>query len=221
VGLFNDSIQKEQALVHRPYKAIITILVGIISIAVFIISIKHTGEPSGVEAASYYGSDQVIVEVNQERERKGIEPLLVNTKLMIAAQEKADHMAEFSYFSHIHSDTEKRWLDFIIETDYDYLEAGENLANGYSTVDDMVKAWMNSPAHKENILNEGYFETGVGYAKGKLNGKDTIFVAQMFGRSTYKLESIITIEPINETDITEYEDMSIMDLWQKQEANSE
>jgi hypothetical protein len=130
--------------------------------------------------ATNYNADQVIISVNNQRIANGLNPLIIDAQLMSAAQAKANHMAENEYFSHIGYG--KKWSDFIREAGYDYAEAGENLANGFDNVDDMSIAWMNSPSHRENIVNPGVTETGVGVAYGRLDGFPTIFVAQVFGR---------------------------------------
>lgn len=50
----------------------------------------------------------------------------------------------------------------------DYL-FGENFADGYDTANDVVNAWMLSPAHRENILNPYY--TGGNIQIVKVNGR--------------------------------------------------
>jgi uncharacterized protein YkwD len=131
--------------------------------------------------ANSYTREQVMSAVNKERTTRGLPPLIQNIKLDSSAQAKADDMANLGYFSHI-SPTNKKWSDFIKEADYDYIIAGENLANGFDTIDQMVQAWMNSPSHRENILNKDVQDTGIGISYGKLDGKPTIFVAQHFGK---------------------------------------
>ncbi|NLF80273.1 MAG: hypothetical protein GX572_03675, partial [Clostridia bacterium] len=58
-----------------------------------------------------------------------------------------------------------------------YLSAGENLAYGYKTPAEVVKAWLKSPGHKANILNARYTMLGIGYFQ-KSNGK--IYCSQLF-----------------------------------------
>jgi ABC-type multidrug transport system fused ATPase/permease subunit len=41
---------------------------------------------------------------------------------------------------------------------------------------------MNSPKHRENILEQGFTEIGIATAKGEYEGEETVFVVQMFGR---------------------------------------
>ncbi|BDG35019.1 CAP domain-containing protein [Saccharococcus caldoxylosilyticus] len=47
-----------------------------------------------------------------------------------------------------------------------YCTAGENIAAGQRTPQEVVNAWMNSPGHRANILNKNFTHIGVGYAKG-------------------------------------------------------
>ena len=46
---------------------------------------------------------------------------------------------------------------------YSYSLAAENIAAGYSTPQAVVQGWMNSPGHRDNILNCALQEIGVGY----------------------------------------------------------
>jgi uncharacterized protein YkwD len=126
--------------------------------------------------------EQVHIVVNKKRKEFNVAPLLLNTKLMQAAQEKAIHMNTNGYFSHVSPSDEKKWSDFIRDQGYDYLEAGENLANGFIDANELVNAWMASPTHRENILNKNVDETGFGIKIGRLRGAPTVFVVQVFGK---------------------------------------
>ena len=53
---------------------------------------------------------------------------------------------------------------------YDYRYAGENLARDFSTTGPMIKAWMSSQTHKDNIVSTRYQETGIGVVNGVLSG---------------------------------------------------
>ena len=67
---------------------------------------------------------------------------------------------------------------------YKYRYAGENLARDFSNASSAMDAWMNSPTHKENILNPKYKEIGIGVVEGDLAGTDTTIIVQFFG-ATY------------------------------------
>lgn len=185
-------------------------LACIISLAVFSFLLFQSSQSTKIAKADGYSADQIIVAVNQERVKKNIAPLIINSQLMQAASNKVKDMASKNYFSHISPVDGKKWSSFIKESGYKYVEAGENLANGYDSVEDMVKAWMDSPTHRENILNPNFEETGMALEYGTLNEFPTIFVSQSFGRKektevkqAIKVEDIETIQPVEEKKVEE------------------
>lgn len=105
--------------------------------------------------------------------------LQLNHRLTRAAQAKANDMTRRNYWSHNTPDGREPWL-FIDETGYDYLKAGENLAYGFLTSDETVIGWMNSPTHRDNMLNPEFSEVGFGFANAadfNNSGQQTIVVA--------------------------------------------
>jgi len=85
-------------------------------------------------------------------------------------------MAKEGYFSHI-SPRGKRINTYA--KGYEYRVMGENLARNYTDAGSIIKAWMNSPSHRANILDKEFRETGIGIATAK---DGTIYVVQVFGR---------------------------------------
>jgi hypothetical protein len=123
----------------------------------------------------------VVVELtNEEREDNQSAPLRRNATLDQAAQLKAEHMAQNEYFSHFSPDGVSPWHWFR-EAGYVYAHAGENLAVHFTDSAEVVEAWMNSPTHRQNIVDSRYTEIGVGTAKGSFDGYDTVYVVQLFG----------------------------------------
>jgi hypothetical protein len=59
--------------------------------------------------------------------------------------------------------------------------AGENLARGFTTANDVVNAWMASPGHRENMLSKNYSDIGFSIRSGMLSGDDTVLVVEEFG----------------------------------------
>lgn len=177
---------------------VVSFLVCTLSLVVFIALLTFSTSAQKEALASSYTSEQIIIAVNRERQRKNLSHLTINHKLMNAATKKAEDMSAKQYFSHISPVDGTKWSDFIKQEKYEYVIAGENLANGFDTVDTMVEAWMNSPSHRENILNKEVVETGIGISVGKLNEKPTIFVAQMFGKehSTSSVQNIIETKEV-------------------------
>jgi uncharacterized protein YkwD len=105
----------------------------------------------------------VIELINAERAKAGLNALSVQEQLREAAQGHSTDMACSNYFSHFAPDGSSGG-DRITRTGYKWSYFGENIAAGYITPSQVVKAWMDSPSHKANILNKYYVEIGVGYA---------------------------------------------------------
>lgn len=123
----------------------------------------------------------VLVDItNQNRVVSEESPLKMNPVLDGAAQAKAEDMAKRGYFSHNDPDGREPWYWFE-QAGYNFRYAGENLAINFSDSEDVVDAWMKSLAHRANILNGNFTEIGIGIAKGKYQGQDTLFVVQFFG----------------------------------------
>lgn len=125
----------------------------------------------------------VIEYTNKERIKAGISPLAVNVKLGESAKLKTNDMIINQYFEHT-SPTGVSVSDLGKKVGYDYVIMGENLALGeFATDEELVQAWMNSPGHRENILNKTYKEIGVYVAKGFYKNKEVWFAVQHFGTS--------------------------------------
>ncbi len=127
-------------------------------------------------------SEHIIQLVNEERAKESLSPLTRNTDLESAASLKAQDMFTKDYFAHYAPDGTSPW-DFFRKVHYQYTYAGENLGMGFSDAETLVKAWMNSPKHKKNIMNPAYREIGIAVATGKINKTGTTLAVQMFGTS--------------------------------------
>lgn len=128
---------------------------------------------------------------NTERKANNEPVLVVSPLLNKAAQLKADDMARNSYFSHTSPDGKTPWYWFA-QVGYKYKEAGENLAINFGESKDVTNAWMNSPAHRANIVKENYTEVGTGIATGTYEGVSGVFIVQLYGKP---LESVVTTTP--------------------------
>lgn len=124
---------------------------------------------------------KIIEDTNQERTKAGLSPVIENSALDAAAALKAKNMFEENYWAHYSPSGKNPW-EFISGAGYKFSYAGENLARNFSNSDDVVKAWMASPSHRENIMNAKYEEIGIAVVDGTLNGQKTTLVVQMFGR---------------------------------------
>lgn len=106
--------------------------------------------------------EEVVKLTNVQREKHGLNPLKIDKKLSQVAKEKSRDMVLHDYFDH-DSPTYGSPFDMMELFGIKYKSAAENIAYGYSTPEMVVDGWMNSPGHRENILNESFTHIGVGY----------------------------------------------------------
>ncbi|MDB5244454.1 MAG: hypothetical protein JWN18_324 [Parcubacteria group bacterium] len=146
----------------------------------------------------------VLVDLtNGDRTSDRLGNLTISPTLTLAAQAKADDMAAHSYFAHTSPDGKNSWYWFN-QAGYTFLYAGENLAVDFSDSVDVEHAWMNSPTHRENILNEHFSQIGIATAEGTFEGHPTTFVVQMFGTPapvTARPQAVVTLaSPVTATE---------------------
>ncbi len=124
----------------------------------------------------------IISEINKIRVANGLQPLAENPKLNIAALLKAQDMIDNDYFNHYSPSGKTPW-DWFSAAKYNYKYAGENLALNFWDDKDAVQAWLDSPTHKENILNPNFKETGLAILSGTTSTtkENRTVVVQMFG----------------------------------------
>jgi len=125
--------------------------------------------------------DVIVNLTNGDRAANAAAPLAESGILDAAAQAKAEDMAAKGYFAHYAPDGTTPWHWFQV-FGYRYSYAGENLAVNFTDSKDIVEAWMNSPKHRENIVNGSYTDIGIGVAEGVYEGRPATFVVQFFGR---------------------------------------
>lgn len=105
--------------------------------------------------------NQVLELVNIERESYQLSPLTMDENVRQIARIKSTDMYEKRYFDHT-SPTYGTPFQMLKSFNVSYLAAAENIAQGQRTPEAVVRAWMNSPGHRANILNASYTKLGVG-----------------------------------------------------------
>jgi uncharacterized YkwD family protein len=118
----------------------------------------------GTAQSSY--AEQVANLVNQERAKAGLQPLQMDASLSKMALDKAKDMYNNRYFDH-NSPTYGSPFDMMNAYGIHYSYAGENIAMGQRSPQEVMNAWMNSQGHRENILNAHYHKIGVAYYNGE------------------------------------------------------
>ncbi len=133
-------------------------------------------------------SSGVLIDLtNESRIAYNQAPLVRSEKLDQAAFLKGSDMAQKQYFSHDSPEGLTPW-HWLREVGYTFLYAGENLAIDFTEAIDVREAWLNSPAHKANIVNVEFREIGIAVVEGVYQNNPTMYIVQMFGTPAYGLQ---------------------------------
>ena len=128
-------------------------------------------ELSGIENAAYIR--EVLRLVNENRAKYGLAALKTDAELCRAASTRA--VETVKSFSHTRPNGSSCFT-VLDEMGYSYRSAGENIAMGQSSPEEVVRAWMNSEGHRANILSSEFTKIGVGcHSSGS-----TLYWEQMF-----------------------------------------
>ncbi|HSX34834.1 MAG TPA: CAP domain-containing protein [Candidatus Saccharimonadales bacterium] len=160
---------------YWPYLPLV-LMVAVGILANSLLGMRHSGV---LGYATDVSPSVLLSETNNQRTSNSLGSLALNSVLNQAAQAKANDMAARDYWSHNTPDGNTPWT-FFTAAGYQYKTAGENLAYGFDTSATTVTAWMNSPGHRANILNNTYKEVGFGIANSanyQGTGPETIVVA--------------------------------------------
>ena len=124
---------------------------------------------------------QMLARVNAERRSRSLSTLSPSPLLDRIAQVYADDMLKRSHYGHV--DPEGLTVrERAYAGGYRLRFIAENLASGQPTVNEVMDGWMNSEAHRENILSKIYTEAGFGLAIGRNKRGYQIIWVQIFGR---------------------------------------
>lgn len=180
---------------YRPYLlrfAGVVLMLGLVVGSFFVSNVHRIA----LRASDFLASvlPGVLVDLaNNDRQVFNLGSLTINEKLTEAARMKAEDMAAKSYFAHYSPDGVSPWY-WISQVGYTFAYAGENLAVHFDDSAAVNAAWMDSPGHRANLLNENFTEIGIATAQGVFEGRPTVFVVQMFGRPA-RVASAVTEAP--------------------------
>lgn len=136
--------------------------------------------PGGQSAAIAELETTIQQRINEIRQDQGLRPLQNNARLAQVARNYSRLMAEQNFFSHTGPDG-RHVGQRVQAAGIVYWIVGENLfksVNVSNPAPTAVTGWMESPGHRENILNAKYSETGVGvWRQG-----NSYYVTQLFLR---------------------------------------
>lgn len=123
--------------------------------------------------------EELLMQTNSQRQVSGLSSLQLNDKLSKAAYYKAKDMFTSQYWAHTSPSGVQPWK-WLGDVDYNYAKAGENLAKNFSSSQGVMGAWMDSAAHKENILKAEYQDVGFAVVDGTLNNRPTSIVVALY-----------------------------------------
>lgn len=150
-------------------------------VALIALSLNSLWSHNGIlGASSDFSGNSLLYYTNNARLGGKERPLTIDSKLSKAAQAKANDLVAKNYWAHTAPDGRAPW-SFIVASGYSYQQAGENLAYGFNSAGDVVTGWMNSAAHRANILNPNYVAVGFGTASAPNylgRGPATVVVAE-------------------------------------------
>ena len=118
--------------------------------------------------------EQVVKLVNEERKKAGLSELTLDKSIEAAAHIRAKEIEQL--FSHIRPNG-SAFATVLKEQGISYTGAGENIAWGQATPEEVMRAWMNSDGHRANILNSKFTKIGVGFYQ---NSKGVKHWTQLF-----------------------------------------
>lgn len=160
------------------------ILFALLLLAFFLVKSVSAGSQQAAQTsqqvlayATNVSISGLLSATNSYRAQNGLGALSLNSKLNNSSQNKAQHMINNNYWSHVAPDGTQPWY-FFNQAGYSYNAAGENLAYGFDSSQGTVDAWMASPSHKANVLGS-YADVGFGIANGEnyQGNQNTVIVA--------------------------------------------
>jgi hypothetical protein len=173
----NEGNNHKPKILHLSSLSLLVIFIGVFQLGLAVLTQVSPGVLGDIADIS---PGRIVDLTNERRRAQGLPALEIDPLLVNAARAKAADMFTLDYWSHNSPQGKKPWW-FFNNVGYNYIYAGENLARDFSNADSVVQAWMNSPTHKENILNNDYRDIGIAIVDGVLNGQKTTLVVQMFG----------------------------------------
>ena len=176
----------------------------VMAVVVAFVRFDHMDTIRPLEGAEVVGCDRRMVSLdgreaellrlhNESRAEHGVGPLCVQENLMAAAQGHAEDMIERDFYAH---ETPEGLTpgDRITSVGYPFATYGENnnrVSGGYGgdpgrgELRDAFEGWMQSPPHRENLLNPAFREVGVGLSTGQYTpeiGTTTMYVVDFGAR---------------------------------------
>lgn len=152
--------------VYWPYIPLVLVISLLLGIGASTGNLQAYMRHPGGRVLAYADSMSIgglLAGTNSSRIANGVGTLNLSSKLNAAAQASADDMAARNYWSHNTPDGDAPWI-WVTAQGYVYQKLGQNLATGFADEQSAIDGWMNSPPHRENLLDPSFKEVGFGFA---------------------------------------------------------
>lgn len=138
--------------------------------------------PIAVATAAEITPESLLESMNRERAERGLAPFRRDFRLDAAAGDRMNDMLELRYWAHESPEGTKPF-SWVRLRGYQYSRAAENLAAGFDTADLLVASWMESPGHRDNVIQPEFVDVGIAVIEGstiqRTQGRSVIV---LFGR---------------------------------------
>jgi uncharacterized protein YkwD len=128
-----------------------------------------TGSSSATAVTDVEAAEQLLVElINERRDRKGLRPLRLDTRLARIARARSEDMIERDYFSHKDPDG-KYARNFLTRARIKFSRVSEIIAwnrgsDVLAAAEHALEMWMDSSVHRREILSKTHNYLGAGVA---------------------------------------------------------
>lgn len=180
-NFFIASAQNNYKPAALSYKAMIVYGILLLVLRLFLGSLK--AEATAIE------SNALMAMINEERTNRNLNALFTNSALLKAASLKSQDMLARDFFAHVDPDGNYVWPKIIAAGYTPYKLLGENLAVDFSTAEGMIKAWLDSPTHRANLLHKEFVDQGLSAQFGDFQERYTNVTTSLFGSLTQIIKS--------------------------------
>lgn len=164
-----------------PHRRVVRLLPQAMLAATLVLYAAPTAGASTVNPPEPTFEQQILDLTNTARTQAGCPMLRLDPALGRAAFDHSADMAGSDFLDHVGSDG-RGSIQRILEAGYPNVHIGENLAAGSVSAAETFQLWMDSSAHRSNILDCSYTELGVGHAVNQSTLWKN-FWAQTFGNA--------------------------------------
>ncbi len=123
------------------------------------------GKPSAYPNDIDEVRERHLLAVNGERLAQGLVPLVPSPELDRLSQSHAEDMLTRDYFDHMTPEGDSV-VERARQAGYGWKRLAENISRDVALPEETVEQWLQSPAHRANLLNPRVTEVGLGFAVG-------------------------------------------------------